>query len=233
MKVFKHKNGRELVVLEAEGKAIAVSKETFDREYDPSFIDVKNVTVISETVSVEAQAFPPFEAETPARVKAAVGFEDRFLVTDKGDVLSKSNDKIMSTTPSHNGYNCFATYVGGREGTARLLRVHRLVADAFVPNYDDKPQVNHKDGIKTNNAASNLEWMTNQENQIHARDNGLIAYAVGVNGSAAKLDEQQVREIRQHISNGDFSNRELGRMYDISHTGIIDIKYNRTYASVI
>ena len=58
-------------------------------------------------------------------------------------------------------------------GKHKLVTIHRLVAIHFISNPDNKPQVNHIDGDKTNNNIINLEWVTAQENNIHARKTGL------------------------------------------------------------
>jgi len=60
------------------------------------------------------------------------------------------------------------------DGTTKRCRVHRLVAQAFIPNPENKPYVNHKDGNRANNCVANLEWVTASENAIHARQTGLI-----------------------------------------------------------
>ena len=82
------------------------------------------------------------------------------LVSDSGEI--KHNGKYLRQYSS-NGYR--QVIIDGKH-----IMVHRLVASAFIPNPDEKPQVNHKDGNRSNNKVSNLEWVTARENIRHAKD---------------------------------------------------------------
>lgn len=82
----------------------------------------------------------------------------------------KLQTHILSPYKSHYGYLCVTLMKNGKH---TYKRVHRLVAEAFIPNPKNKRCVNHKDGDKTNNCVDNLEWATHQENTIHAWETGL------------------------------------------------------------
>jgi hypothetical protein len=75
------------------------------------------------------------------------------------------------------------------------VRLHRLVAELFVPNPLGLPEVNHLDGDKQNNAAGNLAWSSRKQNMRHASDSGLTKFPSGEKARAAKLNDAQVAEI--------------------------------------
>lgn len=95
------------------------------------------------------------------------GFEN-YKITTEGKVLSKHYGKlrVLSSVPDKFGYRCVGLY---NHGTKKTVKIHRLVATAFIPNPENKPQVNHIDRNPTNNNVENLEWVTSLENNLHSR----------------------------------------------------------------
>jgi hypothetical protein len=102
-------------------------------------------------------------------------------------------------------------------------RVHRLVAEAFVPNLDNKPVVNHKDGNKKNCKADNLEWMTYSENTLHSFKNGLQRKVFGDKNYITKIKDQDVLKIRELINQGK-TNKEIAKIYGVNPSQISRIK---------
>lgn len=155
-----------------------------------------------------------------------VGFEDYFQISNLGNVFSKRSNRILKQTKSTTGYWTFATKIGGRNGTDHCFKVHRLVAEAFIPNPENKPFVNHIDGCKTNNILSNLEWVTAKENSAHAWSTGL--QLPRPKHSQRKLTADQVREIRT----SKLSQIKLGEIYGIDQASIGRIKRRETYKDI-
>ena len=94
------------------------------------------------------------------------GYEGRYQVSNLGNVRSMRTMKIRQPCPHTKGY--LKTDLR-KDGKREMAFIHRLVALTFIPNPDNLPEVNHKDGDKTNNRVENLEWVTTQQNAIHNR----------------------------------------------------------------
>lgn len=106
------------------------------------------------------------------RWKAIEGTNGMIEVSTEGRVRSllRGTPSIIKTFPDHKGYHRIRVTINRQKMTFKL---HRQVALLFIPNPEGKPQVNHIDGCKDNNAVSNLEWCTNRENAHHAIATGL------------------------------------------------------------
>jgi hypothetical protein len=96
--------------------------------------------------------------------KKAIGYNS-YSVSDTGLVRNDTTGKVMRGGLTKDGYHHVKLTREKRK--SKYVLTHRIVAMAFIPNPDNKPQVNHKDGIKTNNKVENLEWVTNLENSWH------------------------------------------------------------------
>lgn len=99
----------------------------------------------------------------------------------------------------------------GKSGRTKNYLVHRLVAQAFLPNPQNKPEVNHKDNDPRNNQLENLEWTTTKENIIHAHANGFVHNAQGENHPSHKLTENLVLKMRDWFAKQGLSFLEIRR----------------------
>jgi len=109
--------------------------------------------------------------------KPIKGFEGFYEVSNLGNVKSLprngtiKKDKILIGGIDNGGYRIFNL---SKNGSNSIKTAHRLVAIAFIPNIDNKPQVNHINGNKSDNRVENLEWVTPKENISHGFKTGLI-----------------------------------------------------------
>ena len=108
--------------------------------------------------------------------KDVVGYEGLYRISNQGTVCRLyKNGKVNFMTPRIlNGYWRVKLCNGN---TQKEYFLHRLIAQAFIPNPDNKPEINHINGIKTDNRIENLEWVTRSENAIHATKTGLLKYS--------------------------------------------------------
>ena len=144
------------------------------------------------------------------------GYEDYYEINAAGVVWSKPRHvnspicggrrlrpaKRMSIFLTA-GYPAFSVSKNGKD---RPMPLHRVLAMIFIPNPDNKPEINHIDGDRANFALSNLEWCTHKENMRHAHRTGLIPpsqIGPGERSHAAKLNDEKVREIKRRLLSGE------------------------------
>ena len=128
---------------------------------------------------------PYMEEIMPEEWRDVVGFEGVYEVSSAGRLRNKKTQRFLSS----NGRGGYVVDILCSNGKSKTARRHRIVAEAFIPNPEHKPEVNHKNGNKEDNSVENLEWATHRENTDHAWLTGLTKLPKPVEKSVVQLCE--------------------------------------------
>ena len=166
--------------------------------------------------------------------------DEQYSVSNLGNV--KSNERIILRSngiPHYirervlkqgidNNYKKVSLKINGKFNTRG---VHRLVALSFIPNPDNKPQVNHIDGNPSNNLVTNLEWVTNSENQLHAYTRLDRKPQSGESNGMSKLTYDDVLYIREQalIRGRYYGRKELALKFNVSEGTIKEVVTNKIW----
>lgn len=178
-----------------------------------------------------------------ARWRPVIGYEGIYEVSSHGDIQRVGRaarngngarvGRILKRQRHKGGYWQIQLW---RDGHYKRFLVHVLVAAAFIGPRPEGHEVNHKDGIKTNTCAGNLEYVTPSENLLHAWRIGLCAPRNWVHGEKqhlAKLTESDVREIRRRYQPRRYGTPRLAREFGVDHSTIYNVVTYRTWKEVI
>lgn len=157
-----------------------------------------------------------------AKYKIIKGYEN-YRIYDSGLVYSEKSKIYLKKHIRKDGYEAVGLY---NNGIGKKHLVHRLVAINFLEDqYFKGAIVNHKDGNKTNNTVSNLEWCTYKYNAIHAFNNGLCN--VGENHHCSKLSNADVIKIKDLYKNTNYNQNDLSEMFSVGQDQISRIINNK------
>lgn len=154
-------------------------------------------------------------------------FENTYEISNLGRVRNKKTQLFLKPSYNKKGYQyVYLSY--SHTGRVKWY-IHRLVAVHFIPNPSNKPQVNHIDGIVTNNIVSNLEWVTNEENQRHAVLNNL--HYQGENHKDSKFNEQSIILLPKLVKAG-FTVSQLNYLTGVANVNIDKIIKGKTWRAL-
>ena len=152
----------------------------------------------------------------------------RYYATDDGHIYSEHLKRNISEYFDKDGYK--KVRLSNGDGSRKIFSVHRLILETFDPNpHSNELQVNHKDGDKTNNRLSNLQWTTCKENINHAYNLGLYHNVGDNNNGDHKLCTSQVLEIIDLLLAHELTIQQIANKFQVSKYAIECIKYKKTW----
>ena len=158
-------------------------------------------------------------------MKYIKNYEELYSVTEEGQVYS--HRRAMYLKPcSYNGY--MGVYLC-ENGKRKKHLIHRLVASAYIENPNDYNEVNHINGIKSDNHVNNLEYTTRSKNMLHAYSTGLTLGPIGEVHGNNKLTESQVIEIKNLLKTS-LKQHEIAKLYNVQPQTISLINLNKRWS---
>lgn len=162
-------------------------------------------------------------------IKEIKGFEDYFI-SDEGDVYSgKRGFRKRKPVPDKNGYTTVSLSPDGNL-TRKTLKVHRLVASAFIQSDIGDLEVNHLNGIKNDNRLENLELVSHRDNMAHASDSDLLCR--GEDRPSNKFSEDQIREVCRLLQDTDLFISKVAEATSVSETTCRGIYYGKKWQHI-
>jgi len=156
-----------------------------------------------------------------------IPFAPKYAVSNLGNVMNLKTKKILKNRLKKDGY--IDTILINNDSYKSYL-LHRLVAICFIDNPFNYKQVNHINGIKTDNNLNNLEWCSHEQNIKHAIKTGLFN-KVGENHPRAKLNNNQVKEIKTYL-NKKVKHRILAEQFGVSIQTISEINTGAKWSHI-
>ena len=168
------------------------------------------------------------------------GYEKSYQISNLGKVKSLAriiyktngqkqhrNERILKILFDKDGYKFVVLF---KNNTRKHSSIHRLIANHFIPNPKNLPEVNHKNGYKQNNRLSNLEWCTVKDNSLHAHRIGLHPNIKGERNPMALLTIKKVKNIKKQLLNYKYGMiTKLSKKYNVSPGAIQSIKSNKSW----
>jgi hypothetical protein len=158
--------------------------------------------------------------------KDVTDYEGLYKVSSKGNVFIVKKNRLATPLKVKNGYLLVDLY---KNGIKKRISIHRLVGLTFIKNGFNKEQINHINGIKTDNRVVNLEWSTASENQLHSVKSGLRKILKGED-ACSKITEKDAKIIKYGLKN--MTQKNISDIYNISRVTISDIRRGKSWKHI-